>query len=174
MASLTAGLICLLLPLALALTMSRLRPSPGLRRVLGPLPDHASALHGCRVFHLALTVAIWLTHGLIGYLAAIAIAADLAFVAAIFAGAASNLAFALPVTGVAGLGPPQAAWAAALHLSGATWEISIASALLVYGCLLLGVVLTAAPTLIGSPGRAPSARMAIAGNPHHRPPAEAA
>jgi hypothetical protein len=150
----SVGLISLLLPLTLAPVMSLLRAWPRLGRMLGSLPDHAAAQHGRRAFHLALTVAIWLTHSLIGYRAVAAIATDLSFVAAAFAGAASNLAFALPVTGVAGLGPPQAAWTAALHLAGATWEIAIASEMLVYGCLLVGVILTAAPTLLWAPGRA--------------------
>jgi Lysylphosphatidylglycerol synthase TM region len=171
-ASATVGLISLLLPLTLAPLMSLLRAWPRLGRVLGSLPDHASAQHGRRGFHLALTVAIWSTHSLIGYLAVSAIAADLSLVAAAFAGAASNLAFALPVTGVAGLGPPQAAWTAALHLTGATWEISIASALLVYGCLLVGVILTAAPTLLWAPN--PARRFGWRSSPHRSRPDVAA
>ena len=97
---------------------------------------------------LALTAAIWATHSLIGYLAVLAVADDISLLAAAFAGAASNLAFALPINGIAGLGPPQAAWTAALHLTGASWEISLATALLAYGCILVGAVLAAAPTVI--------------------------
>jgi len=166
LASSAGGLICLVLPLALAPAMALLRAAPAVRRRLGALPDHAAALHRCRRLHLALTVAIWVTHCLIGYLAATAIASHLTLIAASFAGAASSLAFALPVTGVAGLGPPQAAWAAALRLTGVTWEISIASGLLVYGCLLLGVILTAAPSLLGTFDRArPGRAIAIARHP---------
>jgi uncharacterized membrane protein YbhN (UPF0104 family) len=172
LASATVGLISLLLPLALAPVMSLLRAWPRLGRVLGSLPDHAAAQHGRWAFHLALTVAIWSTHSLIGYLAVSAIAADLSFVAAAFAGAAGNLAFALPVTGVAGLGPPQAAWTAALHLTGATWETAIASALLVYGCLLVGVILTAAPTLLWAPN--PARRFGWRSPPHRARPDVAA
>jgi hypothetical protein len=141
------GLISLLLPLALAPLMRFFRARTPLGRLLGALPDRGSAPHGPQIFHLALTLAIWSTHSLIAYLALSAIA-DLSLIAAAFASAASNLAFALPVTGIAGLGPPQAAWTAALHLTGATLDIAIASALLVYGCLLVGVILTAAPTLL--------------------------
>jgi hypothetical protein len=144
------GLISLLLPLTLAPLMRLLCAWPPLGRVLGRLPDQALAEHGPRRFHLALTISIWSIHSLIAYLALSAIA-DLSLIAAAFAGAASNLAFALPVTGVAGLGPPQAAWTAALHLTGATLDVAIASALLVYGCLLVGVILTAAPTLLWTP-----------------------
>lgn len=154
LASLTVGLSSLLLPLAVRPVIDLLRAWPRAGRVLGSLPDRALAQQGPPAFHLALTVAIWSTHSLIGCLAVAALAPDLSLVAAAFAGAASNLAFALPVTGVAGLGPPQAAWAAALHLTGASWETSIASALLVYGCLLVGVILTAAPTLLWAPGPA--------------------
>ena len=154
LATSVVGLICLLLPLALPPITRLLRSCLGLDRVLGGLPDHASAQQGRNGLHVALTVVIWLTHSLICYLALTAIARDLTLVAAAFAGAASNLAFALPVTGVAGLGPPQAAWTAALHLTGVTWEISIASALVVYGCLFVGMILTAAPTLLRLPDRA--------------------
>ncbi len=40
------------------------------------------------------------------------------FFEVVLASAAANLAFALPVSGLAGRGPPQAAWAGALHLTG--------------------------------------------------------
>jgi hypothetical protein len=150
------------LPLALAPVTRLLRSWPGLDGVLAGLPDQVSAQQGCNGLHVALTVVIWLTHSLICYLALTAIAGDLTVVAAAFAGAASNLAFALPVTGVAGLGPPQAAWTAALHLTGVTWEISIESALVVYVCLFVGVILTAAATLLRLPDGARSGRMPLA------------
>jgi hypothetical protein len=49
------GLISLLLSLALAPLMRLFRARPPLSRVPGPVPDRASAQHGPRTFHLALT-----------------------------------------------------------------------------------------------------------------------
>jgi hypothetical protein len=137
---------CLLLPLVLAPATRVLQSWPRLGALVARLPDGAQTRYG-RGASLAVTIAIWSIHGLIGYLAVNAVADDVLVFAAAFAGAASNLAFALPVTGVAGLGPPQAAWAAALHFAGASWTIAIATALLAYGCILLGATLTVAPIL---------------------------
>ena len=57
------------------------------------------------------------------------------------AGAASYLAFAIPVPNVAGLGPPQAAWVAALNLAGVGWETAIVTALTAHAVLLVGPVM---------------------------------
>ena len=150
------GVAWLLLPLVLAPATRVLRSWRCFGRVLDGLPDGVQLQHG-RGPALALTLAIWSTHSLIGYLAVAAVVDGASMVATAFAGAASNLAFALPITGVAGLGPPQAAWAAALHLSGASWEIAIATALLMYGCILLGAMLTVAPTLVWRQEHGPDA-----------------
>jgi uncharacterized membrane protein YbhN (UPF0104 family) len=153
------GLICLLLPFALGPLSSLLRAVRRFRPLLRLLPASAPMPTGNGGF-LALTVAIWATHSLIGYLAVLAVTDDVSLIAATFASAASNLAFALPVTGVAGLGPPQAAWTAALHLTGASWHISVATALLTYGCILVGAIIAAAPTVawLERPLRAASAQ----------------
>ena len=145
-ALLAVAVACLLMPLVLAPASHVLRSWRPFGDLLDRLPDGARTQYG-RGASLALTVAIWSIHSLIGYLAVMAVADDVSVIAAAFAGAASNLAFALPVTGVAGLGPPQAAWAAALHFAGASWAIAIATALLTYGCILLGAMLTVAPVL---------------------------
>jgi hypothetical protein len=131
-----AALACLLAPLALPplamILLGLLRSRPALRCLREGLADSTRRLQGVggRVFCLCVTMAIWFTHGWICYLAAVAVAGDLTFVAAALAAAASNLAFALPVTGVAGLGPPQAAWSAVLQLLGAGWEVAVATTLM--------------------------------------------
>lgn len=145
-ALLAIAVACLLMPLVLAPASHVLRSWRPFGDLLDRLPDGARTQYG-RGASLALTMAIWSIHSLIGYLAVTAVADDVSLIAAAFAGAASNLAFALPVTGVAGLGPPQAAWTAALHFAGASWTIAIATALLTYGCILLGAMLTVAPVL---------------------------
>lgn len=93
----------------------------------------------CRA--MALTAAIWLTHALLALLVAGAVANGLRFLQILLASTAANLAFALPVSGVAGLGPPQAAWASTLHLTGVAWEPAVVTALILHGVLLSGALL---------------------------------
>jgi hypothetical protein len=143
LALLAIAVACLLLPLVLAPASQVLGSWRRFGDLLARLPDGAQVQYG-RGAGLALTIAIWALHSLIGFCAVRAVADAVSVIAAAFAGAASNLAFALPVTGVAGLGPPQAAWAAALHFAGASWPIAIATALLAYGCILLGAMLAVA------------------------------
>ena len=147
-----ASAACLLAPFALPLMVTTLISMPRsrsasefLREGLAESTRTLQAVGG-RVFCVGVTIAIWLIHGWICYLAAIAVASDLTFVAVALAASASNLGFALPVTGVAGLGPPQAAWSAALQLLGADWGVAVATALMAYGCLVLGSFLTATAT----------------------------
>jgi hypothetical protein len=157
-----AGVALLLAPRGARHALGMLARGALARRLSGGFADSLRRLRDLgpqQRFCLPLTLAIWLTHGWIGYLAALAVADDLTFVAAGFAGAASNLAFALPITGVAGLGPPQAAWSASLQLAGASWEAGVASALMAYGCLLAGSLLTAAAALLFP---APGLRLAAA------------
>jgi uncharacterized membrane protein YbhN (UPF0104 family) len=155
-----AAALCLLAPLAASKALDLLvstiagaracTATPVLRRLPEELAQSVRVLQsgGPRGCCLVATLAIWLTHGWIGYLAALAVADELTFVHAALAGAASNLAFALPVTGVGGVGPPQAAWTSALQLTGASWETGVATALMAYGCLSLGSLMTAAAMLL--------------------------
>ena len=73
------------------------------------------------------------------------------------ANAAASLAFAIPVNGLAGLGPPQAAWATVLHLTGVAWEPAIVTALICHGVLLSGALIVAATTFV-LPGWRPPLR----------------
>lgn len=106
-----------------------------------PLPQRLAAW--------ALTLATWLCHTLVAFLAATALSDRIGPAVAALAGAASNLAFAVPVPTIAGLGPPQAVWAAVMNAAGITWEISVATALLCHGVLTIGVVVLGAASLIG-------------------------
>ncbi len=94
-----------------------------------------------RIAVFFLTCFIWLSHALIAYLTALSIQAGIALAPLAMASAASNLAFALPINGIAGLGPPQAAWATMLHLAGTDWDPAVATALLCHGLLLVTVSL---------------------------------
>jgi hypothetical protein len=113
---------------------------------------------GPRCLTLALTASIWLSHVLIAWLVAQALATGLGPLPLAMAAAASNLAFALPVNGVAALGPPQAAFAGMLRLAGIGWDPAIAIALVCHGVLLAAILALAALTALGGRGSAPTGR----------------
>lgn len=140
-----AGLIIFILPFFLVDWLSSLR---GLT-VRWPKIDHlAEQLNfgvlmvrpiSRRLLVIFLTCLIWSTHALIAFLTALSIQAGIAFLPLAMASAASNLAFALPISGIAGLGPPQAAWASVLTLSHVDWTSAITTALLCHGLLLITI-----------------------------------
>lgn len=92
-----------------------------------------------RLLVFLMTCAIWSAHVVIAYLTASSIQAGISFLQLAMASAASNIAFALPISGVAGLGPPQAAWASMLNLAGVDWTPAITTALLCHGLLLVTI-----------------------------------
>jgi hypothetical protein len=54
----------------------------------------------------------------------------------VLANTAMSITFALPVSGVAGIGPTQASWAYALTLVGWKWEPAVANALLSHATMV--------------------------------------
>jgi len=135
----------LLAPLA-RLSARLLRLTPWFDRLLW----HEVLVHprARRAQALALTLAIWLVHGTLAYIAASAVADGLGFFDVMLANAAASLAFAIPINGLAGLGPPQAAWATLLHLTGVGWEPAIVTALICHGVLLSGALIVTAATFV--------------------------
>ena len=92
-----------------------------------------------------LSFAIWLVFGVAAAVASQSVTTGVSVAAAFLGAAAGNLAFALPVNGIAGLGPSQAAWVAAVIQTGASLEDAVAGALAVYivtlaGALIFGAV----------------------------------
>jgi len=75
------------------------------------------------------TLGLWASHTLLAALVVHAMAATLDLAAIVAASAAGNLAFALPITGVLGLGPQQVAFASTLNYAGLEWARSVAAAL---------------------------------------------
>jgi hypothetical protein len=90
---------------------------------------------------LVLSVVTWLTFGVLAALAARAVTPSLSPPIALLGAAAGNLAFALPVNGIGGFGPSQAAWVAAVTQAGINWEDAVVSALALYGVTLVGALL---------------------------------
>jgi uncharacterized membrane protein YbhN (UPF0104 family) len=132
-----------------------LRLAPRFDRLLpGELLGHPRSQ---RAQALALTLASWITHVALAYVAATAVADGFGFFHVVLAGLAANLAFAIPVSGVAGLGPPQAAWATVLHLTGVAWEPAIVTALVCHGVLLSGALLVGMTSFVLPDWRVPPA-----------------
>jgi len=104
----------------------------------------AAALKGQqRLVFCAYSALIWLLLGAMASLAAMAVIPALPVLQGLFAAAASNIGFALPLSGVASLGPAQVAWAEALRLAGHPYALAIASSLAVHAAVLTGIGLTA-------------------------------
>ena len=103
-----------------------------------------------RALVMVSTLAIWILQAMVGWLAATAAFHGIGPAATTFAAASANLAFALPVPTIAGLGPPQAAWVMALDLTAIPWAAAVATALTCHavqflGALMLGFLTWVAP-----------------------------
>lgn len=149
-----------LLPLLAVLGLLALA-SPALLAALGvwavrwprlanlPLP---AGLGGTDTFWLcAAGLGLWLTHGILAWLATQAVGLDVSLAAALVASSAAAIGFALPVSGFMGLGPQQVAFAAALNLSAMSWDKATLAAAAVYFVVLIGACSTALVSfLLGS------------------------
>jgi len=85
---------------------------------------------------VGLGFAIWLAFGLAAVLVAAAVVDTVAPSAALLGAAAGNIAFALPVNGIAGLGPAQAAWVLVTTWAGVPRADAIVSALALHAVVL--------------------------------------
>ncbi len=149
------GVIALVMPFLIAAQLPRLRRltehAPRINHLAGQMSHGAEMMRplGHRFLVAALTLSIWIAHAVIAWLVAHAVGAGLGFLPMAMASASSNLAFALPISGVAGLGPPQAAWASMLHWAGHDWDPAVATALLCHGILLFTLSIFGAACWIG-------------------------
>jgi hypothetical protein len=89
---------------------------------------------------VGLSVGLWLVFGLAAVLVAGAAAATVSPAAAMLGAAAGNVAFALPINGIAGIGPSQAAWVAATTLVGVPWDDAVVSALALHAVVLINAI----------------------------------
>lgn len=108
----------------------------------------AMAQAPARAAAVVLSFAIWLSFGAAAVLVAAAVTDAVPPLAAMLGAAAGNLAFALPINGLAGLGPAQAAWVAAVTRAGVPWEDAVVSALLLHAVVLVGAVLFGTAALL--------------------------
>lgn len=81
---------------------------------------------------ITLSYSIWLAAGVAAIFAVVAAGISIDASIVFLATAASNLAFALPINGIAGLGPSQAAWAAVVILAGHPQNVAVVGAIATY------------------------------------------
>lgn len=117
---------------------------------LPKLSRHAVALgsalrtledHRVQFASTALSVAIWISYGLMAVLVASALSPAINIAQGMLGAAASNVAFALPVNGIAGFGPAQAAWVFAVTGAGVPWREAAVTALGVHAVSLSSALL---------------------------------
>lgn len=109
---------------------------------LAKLVEGASHARGARarVRVMATTLGLWGSHVVIAMLALAASGIHAGLPATAAASAAGNLAFALPVSGVLGLGPQQVAFATTLEAADVDWTRAVAAALAVHGTVTVAAV----------------------------------
>ena len=119
--------------------------------VAGPLCASAAALRTrpARLGAIALSFAVWFTFGALAFLTTNAVVEGVSPATVLLGASAGNLAFALPINGIAGLGPSQAAWVAALSRAGVPWADAVISSLALYAVVLAGALLFGGVAMIG-------------------------
>jgi len=90
---------------------------------------------------VGVSFAIWFVFGGMATLTARAVGDAISPAVALLGTSAGNLAFALPINGIGGLGPAQAAFVAAVTRAGVSWNEAVVAALALYLVTLAGAVL---------------------------------
>jgi uncharacterized membrane protein YbhN (UPF0104 family) len=151
----TAGTLALLggaialtfIPVAMVFGAQAARPLlknlPAQSGLVSAIEPSLAALgaHRAQLAAIALSFAIWLVFGGLAALAASAVAGGIPPMAAMLGAAAGNVAFALPVNGIGGLGASQAAWVFAVSRAGVPWNDAVISAFALYGVTLAGALI---------------------------------
>ncbi len=111
-----------------------------------------------RILVVITTLGLWCSHVAIAALALAATATVAGPGATAAASAAGNLAFALPVSGVLGLGPQQVAFAGTLELAGVEAARAVAAALAVHAVVAVTAVTAGLASWLSSSWAAKPAR----------------
>jgi len=150
-----------LAPLGLAIAGLALRPHmarlPRIGDAAARLTAGFEAIGGyaAGLAGVGLSLAVWLVFGLAAILVAQAVVATVSPPPAMLGAAAGNVAFALPVNGVAGIGPPQAAWVAATTRAGVPWDDAVVSALALHAVVLANALVCGALASVAGMARSP-------------------
>lgn len=160
--ALALGALCLALaPFGLAFAGKAVRPQlqrlPRIGDGIARLGAGLDAIGYRRVGLAAvgLGFALWLVFGLAAILVANAVVTTVSPAAAMLGAAAGSVAFALPINGIAGIGPAQAAWVAATTRAGVPWDDAVVSALALHAVVLSNALLFGALATLSGVGRTP-------------------
>jgi hypothetical protein len=161
-AAIALGALALgLVPLGLAVAGLALRPYlatlPRIGDAAGRLTAGFEAIGGyaAALTAVGLSLALWLLFGLAAILVAQAVVATVSPPTAMLGAAAGNVAFALPVNGIAGIGPAQAAWVWTTTRVGVPFDDAVVSALALHAVVLANALLCGAVAM--ATDRAPHA-----------------
>jgi len=102
---------------------------------------------------VVLGFAIWLLLALAAIMVAGAVTTTVPPAAAMLGASAGHVAFALPINGIAGIGPSQAAWVAATTRAGVPWDDAVISALALHAVVLTNAIVLGAVATIPELGR---------------------
>ena len=144
-----------LAPLGLTIAGLALRPYlrklPRIGNAAERLTAGLEAIAGYRagVAAAGLGLALWLVFGAGAILVASAVVATVSPGAAMLGAAAANVAFALPINGIAGIGPSQAAWVAATTWVGVPWDDAVVSALALHAVVLMNAIVLGGLAMAG-------------------------
>nr|WP_276562511.1 lysylphosphatidylglycerol synthase domain-containing protein [Hoeflea prorocentri] len=103
---------------------------------------------GNKAYLVLLTLAIWFTLAVASHISIRAAGLEVDFAVAWLACIAASFAFALPVNGIASVGPFEAAFVSVLVLSGADAQAALTAALHLHICALLAAGLAALSTVL--------------------------
>jgi hypothetical protein len=103
---------------------------------------------------VALGFAVWLAFGFSAMLVADAVVATVPAATAMLGALSGSIAFALPINGIAGIGPSQAAWVAATTLTGVPWNDAVLSALALHAVVLTNALVFGALATLPAAGTA--------------------
>ena len=154
-----ASLGLALAPFGLTLLGRTLRPRitqlPRIGDAAAKVTAGLDAIGGRRAGLMAVVLgfAIWLVFGFAAILVAEAVTTTVSSAAAMLGAAAGNVAFALPINGIAGIGPAQAAWVAATTRAGVPWDDAVISALALHAVVLTNAIVLGAVATISDLGR---------------------
>jgi hypothetical protein len=154
------ALVLAVAPFGVALAGQALRPHlvrlPYVGNIAGPLSAALDALGDARtrLAVVAVGFAIWLALAWMAILVAQAVVDTVPAMAAVLGGAASSVAFALPINGIAGIGPTQAAWVAATVQAGVPWDDAVVSALALHAVVLVNAAVLGGLAMLPWPGDA--------------------
>jgi uncharacterized membrane protein YbhN (UPF0104 family) len=148
-----------LAPFGLALAAPILRGQAARLPRVGDLATRATAGFAAigdrraAMLAVALGFVLWLTIGLAAVLVAGAVVATVPPAAAVLGIMAGSVAFALPVNGIAGVGPAQAAWVLVTTLAGVPFNDAVLSALALHAVVLTNAVVLGGLATVPASGR---------------------